>query len=141
MKKIKSLKDLKIAKLEARLAAEQSLHDFKKSGDSIKANFEGVSSVVQGISHIASSREKGGLEDSKLNLPHDSVMNLGISVASQFAYGKVRWRAVVIPLAIWLIKSGYIHELSQTKKSDIYGLMLKGVRNLRKSLKKKELIK
>lgn len=138
MKKIKSLKDLKFAKLEARLAAEQSLHDFKKSGDSIKANFEGVSSVVQSVARIANL---GGKEVSNLNQPHDSMMNLGITVASQFAYSKVRWRAVVIPLAIWLIKSGYIHELSQTKKSDIYGLMLKGVRNLRKSLRKKELIK
>nr|MBS0038162.1 hypothetical protein [Saprospiraceae bacterium] len=133
MKRIKSLKDLKVAKLEARLAAKQSFQEMEGSGSNIKANFDGVTSVVQGIARIANmgGRKRSGIKD------HDSVMDLGISVASQFAYGKVKWRAVVIPLAIWLIKSGYIHELSQTKKSDIYGLMLKGVRNLRKSLKKK----
>lgn len=141
--KIKNPKDLQIARLEAKLRAEQSLATIKKSSSSVKGNVTdaiALSASLKGLlgslggsftSWFDSSRDSSSSDNSNVT----SAFGLGTAIAGDIAKNGAKWKPLLLTILIWLIKSGYLNDLSRLKKSDVYWIALQKVRQLRKSLK------
>lgn len=141
-KKIYDLKDLEIARLEARLKAAESLRLAKEAGTEIKHDFNSLSSVGKTVGKFIRSsgrrevkHDSGFLADSFDNrgLPWDE---LGLDLFFQIREKGVKWQSIILPIGIWLIKNGYFDQLIKTKKSDIYAGLLRVVRMARNSKNK-----
>lgn len=142
--KIKNPKDLQIARLEAKLRAEQSLATIKKSSSSVKSNVTdaiALSASLKGLlgslggsftSWFDSSRDSSSSSD---NSNVTSAFGLGTAIAGDIAKNGAKWKPLLLTIFIWLIKSGYLNDLSRLKKSDVYWIALQKVRQLRKTLK------
>lgn len=141
-KKINDLKDLKIARLEAKLKAAQSLQLMKQTGSDLKEDLQTVSVVGSIVKNIVAptgwtsrqSTESWGDSDEFSKIPWDE---LGLDFLVQLRTKGVRWQSFIIPLSIWLIRNGYLDRLVKTKKSDVYAALLIMVRKARSGLNKK----
>ncbi|TVQ50616.1 MAG: hypothetical protein EA362_01920 [Saprospirales bacterium] len=140
-RKINDLKDLKIARLEAKLKAAESLRLAKEAGTDIKEDFSGIvaigKTVKKFISPSKSVANKGNDNSSNYNaVGLDNFWNeLGLDMLVQFRKKGVKWQSVIIPIGIWLIKNGYLQHIATTKKSEIYTILLNAVRKARSKMK------
>lgn len=130
-----SLKDLKIARLEAKLKAKESLHEVNMAKADLKGDFAGVRGVVSTVRKISEWGKDSTVDGRDPEPSPDSLAGLGMSMAQNLSKNKVKWRTLFFPVLIWLFKSGYLERLSEIKKSNILAYLLEVVRNLRRKVK------
>lgn len=136
-KKINDLKDLEIARLEAKLKASESLRLAKEAGSDIKEDFNSIAAVGRTVSKFIRPSASDTLKNptifspnrvSKEEIPWNE---LGIDVFYEIKQRGVKWQSVIIPVGIWLMRNGYLDQIISTKKSDVYAVLLGLVKKAR----------
>ncbi|GEM_PF-3090167 len=135
-KKINNWDELQKARAEARLDAEVSLGNLRKSGGKLKKNvddFAGIADVFRSFGSFSRSRKaaEGGASAGESGSEEQHILFM---VLQQLGREKPNWRPVIFSILIWLVKSGYLVQVASMKKSDIYRLLLSVVRSLRNKL-------
>jgi len=130
-----SLKDLKIARLEARLKAKESLDEINTARADLKGDLAGVRGIVSTVRKLSEWGKDPSVDGGDPNPSPDSMAGLGMSIAQILSSGKFKWRTLFFPVLIWLFKSGYLEKLGEVKKSNILAHLLESVRSLRKKVK------
>ena len=136
-KKINALKDLEIARLEAKLKAADALRSAKEAGSDIKEDFDSISSIGSTIKDFikpnVSKRRKSAAGNSDKDFKANDIPwnELGLDLLFQMRREGVNWKSVITPMGLWLLKNGYFEQLISTKKSDIYATLLRFVKKAR----------
>ena len=141
-KKINDLKDLEIARLQAKLKAAESLRQAKEAATDIMEDFNSIASVGKTVKKFIRP-DKSKSENSAIDITgsglkqFDGNLNeLGLDLFLQLRNKGVSWQSVIFPLGIWLIKNGYLEHIASTKKSEIYAILLSAVKKARARIKK-----
>ncbi|TVR89098.1 MAG: hypothetical protein EA411_03115 [Saprospirales bacterium] len=135
-KKINNWDELQKARAEARLDAEVSLGYIRKSGGKLKENvndFAGIAKLIRSLGSFSRSR-KSSERGSSASESGTGGQHLVFMVLHQLSRKEPNWRPVIFTILIWLLQSGYLAQVASMKKSDVYRLLLKVVRSLRKKL-------
>jgi len=146
MKKINDLKDLEIARLEAKLKASEALLLAKEAGSEIREDFNSFAAVGRTVGKFirpsAKVNNQKGSSISGNKLSRDGIPwdELGLDVFWQLRKSGVKWQSVIVPIGIWLMKNGYFDQIVSSKKSDIYAVLLGIVKKARgnKNIKRRK---